>query len=58
LILLIGGSKQHAAQPEKIARNLKLHNLAPTTGQHLVRTGPAFGQNKGRLVLLPYMDQS
>lgn len=49
--------QQHAAQPEEIARNLKIDDLPLPILQYLVGTRPAGGKDISHLFRLPLMDE-
>lgn len=52
---LVRGAEQDRPQTEEIARNLDTHDSPRAAGQDLVGTGPAPGENTGRLTGLSLM---
>tara|TARA_R100000935_G_scaffold57427_1_gene91353 strand:- start:23 stop:292 length:270 start_codon:yes stop_codon:yes gene_type:complete len=52
----IRGAKEDAAQAQKGARYLVIHDLPLTIGQHVVRERPALGPDEGRCLGFSLMD--
>ena len=54
---MIGGSHQHAAQPDEVPREPDIDDLPPTVGQQLVAASPPFLQDEGPLAGLALVHQ-